>query len=117
MQELTGRVAVVTGAASGIGRGMAESFLAAGAKVVLADLEAARLEQTRAELATEGDVIAVETDVSKFQQVEALAAEAEKRFGSVHIPSGRSSDDPSGASPLIRPSVPVGISEMGCCFA
>jgi len=85
MQDLEGRVAVVTGAASGIGRGISERLLASGAKVVLADLEGPRLEQTRSELAGLGEVVAVETDVSKFEDVEALAAGVEEHFGGVHI--------------------------------
>lgn len=74
MKEFKDKVAVVTGAASGIGRGMAETFVAAGMKVVLADIEQGALEEsTRSLLATGADVHPVVTDVSKSEQVETLA--------------------------------------------
>ncbi len=86
MKECTGRVAVVTGAASGIGRGMAEAFVAAGMKVVLSDIEAPALEETRKALAAAGgDVHAVRTDVSHQEQVDALAQETLRRYGAVHV--------------------------------
>jgi NAD(P)-dependent dehydrogenase (short-subunit alcohol dehydrogenase family) len=85
MREVAGKVAVLTGAASGIGRGMAESFAAAGMKVVLSDVEEDALVKTTEALRGAGaDVHSVVTDVSKADQVQALADESLERFGSVH---------------------------------
>ncbi len=86
MNELDGKVAVVTGAASGIGRGMAEAFAAQGMRVVLADVESAALESTAQDLRAGGArVQAVWTDVSRAEQVEALARQAFDAFGAVHV--------------------------------
>ncbi len=86
MRDVAGKVGVVTGAASGIGRGMAESFAAAGMKVVLADVEEDALARTAEALRGAGaDVHSVVTDVSKADQVQALADEALRKFGAVHI--------------------------------
>jgi NAD(P)-dependent dehydrogenase (short-subunit alcohol dehydrogenase family) len=79
-------VAVVTGAASGIGRGLAERFAAAGMRVVLADVEAPALEATERDLrAAAADVLAVRTDVSKAADVRALADATVERYGAVHV--------------------------------
>lgn len=86
MQDLRDRVAVITGGASGIGRALAERFAAEGAKLVLGDVEAPVLEATRAALEAEGaEVLALETDVSSPEAVEALADAAWSRFGGVHL--------------------------------
>jgi NAD(P)-dependent dehydrogenase (short-subunit alcohol dehydrogenase family) len=86
MKDVQGKVAVVTGAASGIGRGMAESFVAAGMKVVLSDIEQSALESTTQALRAAGaDVYAVVTDVSKPEQIEALAANTLSKYGAVHV--------------------------------
>jgi len=86
MKDVMNKVAVVTGAASGIGRGMAESFAAAGMKVVLSDVEQARLATTCKELQAKGaDVHAVVTDVSEPDQVRALAEQSLSRYGAVHV--------------------------------
>jgi NAD(P)-dependent dehydrogenase (short-subunit alcohol dehydrogenase family) len=86
MDEFAGRVAVVTGAASGIGRGMAEAFAAAGMKVVLADVEEGALEATTTAMREAGkDVHAVVTDVGKHGAVEALAKDAIAKYGKVHV--------------------------------
>jgi NAD(P)-dependent dehydrogenase (short-subunit alcohol dehydrogenase family) len=83
MRELSGRVAVVTGAASGIGRGLAGAFAREGMKVVLADVEDEPLHAAAAEIG--GDALAVPTDVSDRASVDALADAAYDRFGAVHV--------------------------------
>ena len=86
MKDVQGRVAVVTGAASGIGRGMCEAFVEAGMRVVLADVEQKALDLTTQTLRAAGaDVHGVVTDVSKPKQVEALANETLRHFGAVHV--------------------------------
>jgi NAD(P)-dependent dehydrogenase (short-subunit alcohol dehydrogenase family) len=86
MQELGGRVAVVTGAASGIGLGMARRFAAEGMRVVMADIERNALQAVADELASSGsEVIAAPTDTSVLDEVEALAALTLDRFGAVHV--------------------------------
>jgi NAD(P)-dependent dehydrogenase (short-subunit alcohol dehydrogenase family) len=86
MHEFRDRVAVVTGAASGIGRALARRFAAEGMRVVLADVERGALEKTAGELAGEGArVLAVPTDVSKAEQVDALAKRTLEAFGTVHV--------------------------------
>ena len=86
MQEFEGRVAVVTGGASGIGRAMAQRFAEAGMRVVLADVERDALEATAAALRDGGaGVLAVATDVSNAESVDALADSAYEAFGAVHV--------------------------------
>ena len=86
MKDFKDKVAVVTGAASGIGRGMAEAFVAAGMKVVLADIEQGPLEETtRSLLGSGADVHSVLTDVSKSDQVDDLAKRTLDKYGAVHI--------------------------------
>jgi len=86
MKDLRGKTAVVTGAASGIGRGLAERFAAEGMNVVLADVEQPALDAAAREMTDAGaTVLAVRTDVSKEADVHALAQKTIERFGSVHI--------------------------------
>jgi NAD(P)-dependent dehydrogenase (short-subunit alcohol dehydrogenase family) len=86
MKEFQDRVAVVTGAGSGIGRAMAEKFAAEGMKVVLADVQEDALAAVESELlGRDARVIAVRTDVSKGEHVEALARKAIDAFGAVHV--------------------------------
>lgn len=86
MENLEGKTAVVTGAASGIGRAFAERFAAAGMNVVLADVEAPRLEAVEAAVRASGvDALAVITDVSDPDAVERLRDEALGRFGRVNV--------------------------------
>jgi NAD(P)-dependent dehydrogenase (short-subunit alcohol dehydrogenase family) len=85
MKDLNGKTAVVTGAASGIGRAMAERFLAEGMNVVLADIEARALREAERELADFGHVVALRTDVSKTEDVQALADFSLRAFGAVNL--------------------------------
>jgi NAD(P)-dependent dehydrogenase (short-subunit alcohol dehydrogenase family) len=86
MNDLSGKTAVITGAASGMGRAFAERFAAAGMNVVLADVEAPRLEDAVASVTARGvDAIAVPTDVSDADAVDRLRDEALARFGRVHV--------------------------------
>jgi NAD(P)-dependent dehydrogenase (short-subunit alcohol dehydrogenase family) len=86
MRELKGKVAVVTGAASGIGRALAERFAAEGMKLVLADVEEGPLGQVRDALAKAGaEAITVRTDVSRPEQVDELARRAFEAFGTAHV--------------------------------
>jgi len=86
MQELRDKVAVVTGAASGIGFAMAERFAGEGMKVVLADIEEDALDASVSVLRQqEFEVIGVVTDVSSAESVEALAEKTIEAFGKVHV--------------------------------
>src|SRR5262247_944311 len=86
MKDVKGKVAVVTGAASGIGRGMCETFVQAGMRVVLSDVEERPLALTTAALRDAGaDVHGVVTDVAKAEQVDALAKETLRKYGAVHV--------------------------------
>ncbi|HWC29553.1 MAG TPA: SDR family NAD(P)-dependent oxidoreductase, partial [Dehalococcoidia bacterium] len=86
MQNFEGKVAVVTSAASGIGRALAERFANEGMRVVLADVEEPALETAVRELTqAEHEVIGVQTDVSKRESVEELARQAIDAFGKVHV--------------------------------
>lgn len=81
LKELKGKVAVVTGGASGIGRGIAEQLIAAGMNVVIADIESASLEKTAREIGA----IGIRTDVTDFASVQSLAEQAVAQFGTVHV--------------------------------
>ena len=84
--ELTGQVAVITGGASGIGRGMARAFADVGMKIMIADLDDAMMAATVDELTNRGiEVASQRCDVSKLEDVEALAAATLERFGAVHV--------------------------------
>jgi NAD(P)-dependent dehydrogenase (short-subunit alcohol dehydrogenase family) len=86
MELTTGKVAVVTGAASGIGFALASRFARSGLDVVLADVEVPALAEAEQKIADLGvKTLAVPTDVSDEAAVQALADAAVKRFGAVHV--------------------------------
>jgi NAD(P)-dependent dehydrogenase (short-subunit alcohol dehydrogenase family) len=86
MKDLNGRVAVVTGAASGIGRALSDRLAAEGMKLVLADVERDPLEAVAKALEAGGaEVVAVPTDVSRADDVAALAERTLATFGAVHV--------------------------------
>jgi len=88
MSRLTGKVAVVTGGASGMGRATVMRFLADGAKVVVADLNEANGQETLSVAKAQGhgdDIAFVRCDVAKEADVSAMVAEAVRRFGRLDI--------------------------------
>jgi NAD(P)-dependent dehydrogenase (short-subunit alcohol dehydrogenase family) len=86
MQQLAGRVAVVTGASTGIGRSIARAFAAEGMKVVLASQNEQRLAAAVDELRAAGaDVLGVPTDVADEAAVQRLAAATVEAHGAVHV--------------------------------
>ncbi len=86
MRELAGKVAFVTGAASGIGLGIAEALAQSGVKVMMADIDGAAVEREALRLAgTNADVAAIRADVSLKAELQAAADATIARFGQVHI--------------------------------
>jgi 3-oxoacyl-[acyl-carrier protein] reductase len=84
--SLEGKVAIVTGAARGIGRGIAEAFAAEGATVVLADRNLPGAEDVARELRAAGtDTLTVPVDVTQEASVETMVAETLSTFSTVHI--------------------------------
>jgi NAD(P)-dependent dehydrogenase (short-subunit alcohol dehydrogenase family) len=79
--DLEGKVAVVTGGASGIGKGIAEALKNEGVELVIADIEDGALQATARELGATG----IQTDVSSAESVGALATEVVERFGTAHV--------------------------------
>jgi NAD(P)-dependent dehydrogenase (short-subunit alcohol dehydrogenase family) len=120
MKEFKDRVAVVTGAASGIGRGLAERFAAEGMHVVLADLNptvetvAAQISQS-----TAAQTLAVTCDVSRREDVEALHEATLHRFGAAHILCNNAGIGPPGrieATSLAMWDAVIGASLYGTIY-
>ena len=86
MREFSGKVAVITGGASGIGRSLGQRLAREGARIVLADVEKPALDATVAELSAEGaEVTGIVTDVASYDSVEALADQVFESHPTVHI--------------------------------
>jgi NAD(P)-dependent dehydrogenase (short-subunit alcohol dehydrogenase family) len=105
MDDLRGKVAVVTGGAGGIGRALVDRFAAEGMRLVVADVEEAVLEKTVAALREQGaEAVGVPTDVSSFESVEALAEAAYAAYGAVHVLCNNAGVGPPGG--LVWESTP-----------
>jgi NAD(P)-dependent dehydrogenase (short-subunit alcohol dehydrogenase family) len=121
MKDFIDKVAVVTGAASGIGRGLAGRCAKEGMKVVLADVEETALNQAEKELGGKrSDVLAVKTDVSRYKDVESLAQQTLDKFGAVHllfnnagVQTGMPSNTPVWDSTLSDWEWLIGVNLMG----
>jgi NAD(P)-dependent dehydrogenase (short-subunit alcohol dehydrogenase family) len=116
MRELGGRVAVVTGGASGIGRALAQRFAADGMRIVLADIEAEPLAQTVAELGADGaEVVGVVADVASAADVEAVRDRALEAFGAVHVVCNNAGVGGGGivGAPLALWEWTIGVNLMG----
>jgi NAD(P)-dependent dehydrogenase (short-subunit alcohol dehydrogenase family) len=85
MQDFEGKVAVVTGGASGIGEGLVEALLDEDARVVIADVEPAVLDAALGRLKSKGEVSGILTDVSRPESVEACARQVYDTYGVCHL--------------------------------
>tara|TARA_R110001599_G_scaffold353459_1_gene592340 strand:+ start:32584 stop:33459 length:876 start_codon:yes stop_codon:yes gene_type:complete len=85
MKEFAGKVAVVTGGASGIGRSLVKELLAVGAKIVIADVEQKALDRVQQEFSASGEIMGVVTDVSSADSCEALADQVYATHGACHL--------------------------------
>ena len=117
MKELNGKVAVVTGAASGIGLAMTEQFASEGMQVVMADVEEEALAQSATGLEAAGaDVLGVLCDVSDAASVKGLAEQTLSAYGGVHVVCNNAGVGPAG---LMLETTPeewewiVGVNVMG----
>ncbi len=86
MQEFAGRVAVVTGGASGVGKAIARQLAGEGARVVIADVDDEALRQAQESLGAEGLVVdPISVDVTRAESVDALASSVFAKFGNLHL--------------------------------
>jgi NAD(P)-dependent dehydrogenase (short-subunit alcohol dehydrogenase family) len=86
MGQLDGKVAIVTGGGTGIGKGIAKAFVDEGCTVVIAARDAARLEATAADLSSDGGtIVAIQTDVTNEEQMISLFARTMDQFGKLNI--------------------------------
>jgi len=86
MKDVKGKVAFITGGASGMGLGMARAFAAAGMKVMIGDIEAGPAQAAVDELTAKGyDAACVKVDVTKLEDMHAAAKQTVDRFGKVHV--------------------------------
>jgi len=85
MDELSGKVAVITGGASGIGLALARRLAAESMSLVIADIEQSALDAAVSALSETTEVIGVRADVSKYDEVESIATAAVERFGAIHL--------------------------------
>lgn len=105
MEQLEGKVAVVTGGASGIGKALAERFAAEKTRLVVADVEEVALDKAVAELRDGGaEAVGVVTDVTDYASVEALAEAAYATYGAVHVLCNNAGVGPPGG--LVWESTP-----------
>jgi NAD(P)-dependent dehydrogenase (short-subunit alcohol dehydrogenase family) len=114
MKALKGKVAVVTGGGSGIGRALAAACAREGMKIVLADVDEPGMAETARPIG--GDVLSVKCDVSKGEQVEALAQRTLERFGAAHLlfnNAGVAAPGPTWTSTLQDWEWTLGINVMG----
>ncbi len=102
MREFSGKTAVITGGASGIGHGVATRLAQEGMNLVIADIEHSALESAVARFEADGvSVLGVRTDVADNDSVKALAADANERFGDVHILFNNAGV--AGGGPILEP--------------
>src|ERR1700739_4570378 len=107
MKDISGKTAIVTGAASGIGLGIAEALAEAGANVVMADIQKEAVEQAAHTLSgTNKRVMALRVDVTLEQSVIDALAEAERAFGKLHIACNNAGVPMHGTKVV---DVPVGV--------
>lgn len=97
MERFKGKTVIVTGAASGIGRGVAERFLAEGANLAACDLDEARLAQVAASW-PEARVLLRRCDTASFEQLEALVAATVRRFGALDVMVNNAGVAPEGSA-------------------
>ncbi len=83
--KLQGRVSIITGAARGIGRAIAEEFIKEGAKVVLVDIAETELAKAAEELGRYGEVTAIKADVSNVEEIRRVVEEVIRKYGRVDI--------------------------------
>ena len=107
MESLAGRVAIVTGGARGIGRGIATVLRSAGANIVVADVDDSGAQQTAVELDASGShAVAISADVTSKQDAEDMAALALERWGRIDILAAN-----AGIYPHI-PLTDIGIADL-----